>query len=258
MRKRWRRDGLNSPAMSEAKVSLVWRQYHRLDQRRSDAEAAMTSDGQAVNSGETPAAGGGSATLDGYHLMLDIDGDFAVFTLDAGGHIKTWTQRQSGSPATTSPRSSASRCRPSICPNRMGYRSRTTSCPPRHRRGRHALKGGTFVRTALDSGPTWSSAPSATVRVTWRGLRILSQQGGVVKQRRYLWYCLRRQRIELLGCRPCGAVATHHLPFLIMYMTSMPLNKMRAQRKFLNPSIGRMRRLIARWSRSTTLFRHLA
>jgi PAS domain S-box-containing protein len=51
----------------------------------------MSSDGQAVNSGETSAAGGGAATPDGYHLMLDIDGDFALFTLDAGGHIKTWS-----------------------------------------------------------------------------------------------------------------------------------------------------------------------
>jgi len=28
----------------------------------------------------------------------------------------------------------------------------------------------------------------------------------------------------------------------------MPLNRMRAQRKFLNPNMGRVRRLIARWS----------
>jgi len=46
-------------------------------------------------------------------------------------------------------------------------------------------------------------------------------------------------------------------PFLIICIVSMPDRMMRAQRKFLNPSIGRVRRLIARWSCSMRLFRYL-
>jgi hypothetical protein len=37
-------------------------------------------------------------------------------------------------------------------------------------------------------------------------------------------------------------------PFAIMCMSSIPPKMMRAQRKLLNPSIGRTMRLIARWS----------
>ena len=43
----------------------------------------------------------------------------------------------------------------------------------------------------------------------------------------------------------------------IMCMHSMPSRRMRAQRKFLNPNMGRVRRLIARWSCSTRLLRYL-
>jgi hypothetical protein len=46
-------------------------------------------------------------------------------------------------------------------------------------------------------------------------------------------------------------------PFLIMCMTSMPIRMTRAQSKSLNPSIGLVRRLMARWSCSTTLFKYL-
>lgn len=42
----------------------------------------------------------------------------------------------------------------------------------------------------------------------------------------------------------------------IMCLNSMPPGMMRAQRKFSKPSIGRVRRLMARWSCSTPLFRY--
>ena len=52
------------------------------------------------------------------------------------------------------------------------------------------------------------------------------------------------------------STVTLHLPFAIMCMSSIPPKMTRAQRKLLNPSIGRTMRLIARWSCSTTLFRY--
>ena len=58
--------------------------------------------------------------------------------------------------------------------------------------------------------------------------------------------------------RDRGVLPRHFIcPFLIMCMNSMPLRMTRAQRKSLNPSIGRVMRLMARWSCSTTLFRYL-
>ena len=45
-------------------------------------------------------------------------------------------------------------------------------------------------------------------------------------------------------------------PLRIICMSSMPERMMRAQRKLLNPIIGLMMRLMARWSCSTTLFRY--
>ena len=46
-------------------------------------------------------------------------------------------------------------------------------------------------------------------------------------------------------------------PLAIICINSMPLNKMRAQRNVLNPNVGRVLRLIARWSCSTMLLRYL-
>src|SRR5664279_2579398 len=52
------------------------------------------------------------------------------------------------------------------------------------------------------------------------------------------------------------AVGRSSCPFLIMCIVSMPAMRMPAQRKDLNPSMGRTMRLIARWSCSTMLLRY--
>src|ERR1019366_9161332 len=52
------------------------------------------------------------------------------------------------------------------------------------------------------------------------------------------------------------AVGRSSCSFLIMCIVSMPARRMLAQRKDLNPSMGRTMRLIARWSCSTMLLRY--
>ncbi|MGX0622505.1 hypothetical protein ACUXAV_005226, partial [Cupriavidus metallidurans] len=53
--------------------------------------------------------------------------------------------------------------------------------------------------------------------------------------------------MELLRGGQANAFGSPHLPLAIICMVSMPPIRMRAQRKFLNPSMGRARRLMARW-----------
>ena len=53
------------------------------------------------------------------------------------------------------------------------------------------------------------------------------------------------------------STVTLYLPFAIMCMSSIPPKMMWAQRKLLNPSIGRTMRLIARWSCSVVLLHHV-
>jgi len=53
------------------------------------------------------------------------------------------------------------------------------------------------------------------------------------------------------------SIVTLRLPFRYHVHEFVAAQKMmRAQRKLLNPSVGRAMRLIARWSCSTTLFRY--
>ena len=60
------------------------------------------------------------------------------------------------------------------------------------------------------------------------------------------------------GRRTAGILHKHVIcPFLIMCIVSMPPRIMRAQSKSLDPCIGRVMRLMARWLCSTTLFKYL-
>ncbi|WP_321937706.1 PAS domain-containing sensor histidine kinase [Paraburkholderia sp. J8-2] len=50
----------------------------------------MSSEECAGNPDEAPTSGGLENARDRFQLMLDLDGDFAVFTLDSNGCIETW------------------------------------------------------------------------------------------------------------------------------------------------------------------------
>jgi hypothetical protein len=54
-----------------------------------------------------------------------------------------------------------------------------------------------------------------------------------------------------------GSTDTAAVPFRIICIVSIPANMARAQRRDLKPSIGRVMRLMARWSCSIMLFMYL-
>lgn len=112
-----------------------------------------------------------------------------------------------------------------------------------------------------------SRSPSADHRFTCHGNWSLMQgavgdQGFVAvriaERTRYLCRVLLMLPKSRTGRRRIDRVLYHTSSALgDLCMHSMPLSRMRVQRKFLNPNMGRVRRLIARWSCSTRLLRYL-